>query len=254
MSDPRRPFGDTSASIAAFNATMGQYQQEVVRWNRQINLVSRKDTLMRVAELIGQCRDAWNLLAAAEMEEWAAEDPLWYFDLGSGGGLPGFVWHQLMMSRYVWNQTWLVEPREKRAWFLERLNHITPDRPLKVWCRRWGEVGSDIQALPPSRIVVSIKALKLTDRDVLAGLGCLVGDNELKEGTTVVIARFYPGGQRWSNRLAAELGIKREIVRCGFADFEPTKQHVLAPARPRPLSAASLVVSCYIVSCGGCST
>ena len=94
------------------NVSMGKFQQELVRWNRQINLVSRKDTLGRVAALIEQCRASWRLLVEAELGAWSLADPVLYFDLGSGGGLPGFVWHQLLVSRFGAPASYLVEPRE----------------------------------------------------------------------------------------------------------------------------------------------
>ncbi|MFT7699682.1 MAG: 16S rRNA G527 N7-methylase RsmG, partial [Candidatus Krumholzibacteriia bacterium] len=57
-------------------AAMGRYQQEVVRWNRQINLVSRKGTLGLVATLIRQCRDSFSVLLDAELQQASPELPV----------------------------------------------------------------------------------------------------------------------------------------------------------------------------------
>jgi hypothetical protein len=244
-----------------FNAAMGQFQQEVVRWNRQINLVSRKGTLARVAELIGQCRDAWMELNSAEFSGWDAADSVWYFDLGSGGGLPGYVWHQLLSARFDNLKTWLVEPREKRAWFLERLNKITPERPLQVWNARWCETpsagglgssdlgSSDLgpSGLAPARVLISMKALRLSDPVVLAGLEAALGEAALPAGGVVAIARFYPPQQKWTSGLAEELEIATAAVVVGGVTYQPVRQEVVSPKSKHPM-AASLVLSTYEVS------
>ena len=234
-----------------FNAAMGQFQQEVIRWNRQINLVSRKGTLARVADLIGQCRDAWMELNSAEFASWDAADSVWYFDLGSGGGLPGYVWHQLLSARFDNLKTWLVEPREKRAWFLERLNKITPERPLQVWNARWcetpavGDLGQSDMA--PAKVLISMKALKLSDPVVLAGLEAALGEATLPAGGVVAIARFYPPDQKWTSGLAEELEIATGALVVGGVTYQPVRQEVVSPKSKRPM-AASLVLSTYEVS------
>ncbi len=229
-----------------FNAAMGQFQQEMVRWNRQINLVSRKGTLGRVADLIGQCREAWAGLSGVELGGWDKEDPVWYFDLGSGGGLPGYVWHQLLAARFDNLQTWLVEPREKRAWFLERLNKIAPEQPHQVWNARWGE--SPAAGGPaPSRVLISMKALRLSDPVVLAGLDVARGESALPEGGVVAIARFYPPKQQWTPGLVEELEIASEAMTIGDYIYSPIRQQVISPKSKHP-TAASLVLSVYEVS------
>lgn len=234
-----------SETLRAFNAAMGQYQKDVVRWNRQINLVSRQDTLARVAGLIGQCRDAWRELDGDVLGGWSAGDPVWYFDLGSGGGLPGYVWHHLLGSKHPRLETWLVEPREKRAWFLERLNHIAPDKPVRVSNSRWGGGVCELVETPRN-ILISLKALRLTDSEVMAGLILAAGDKALVSGTGVVIARFYPPKQAWSDELARELGIPCGQLEVSGALFENQRRWVLPPKVQDP-SAAALVVSSYIV-------
>ncbi len=231
---------------SAFNAAMGKYQLEVVRWNRQINLVSRQDTQGRVAGLISQCRATWSMLVEAELAGWSEGGPVWYFDLGSGGGVPGFVWHQLLAMRFTHSNTWLVEPREKRAWFLERLNQITPERPLRVWNARWGETpGGDGE--PPLNILISLKALRMSDPKVIGGLARAVTGSCLSRDGRVVIARFYPPQQRWTKDLATELEFSSEPIVAGGYKYQPLGQQVLSPKHTQP-TAAALVISTYQIS------
>ncbi len=234
-----------SDSTADINAVMGRYQKEVVRWNRQINLVSRQDTLSRVASLIGQCRAAWAELDQAVLNEWGPVDSVWYFDLGSGGGLPGYVWHQLMAARFTRLNTWLVEPREKRAWFLERLNSITPDIPVLVSNSRWGETECR-DSEEPQNILISLKALHLTDPEVVTGLIAANGGAAISAGTKIAIARFYPPAQQWSPELTDELCISTDKTEVGGLLLRPETQTVLAPTA-KQTAPASIVLSTYLV-------
>ena len=227
---------------------LARYQQEVVRWNRQINLVSRQDTSLRVAELIGQCRDTWAELEARYLKEIVAESPFWYFDLGSGGGLPGYVWHLHLNERSRNVVTRLVEPREKRAWFLERLNQLTPDRPLEVWNGRWGEFAIETSPgegeVRPAQVLISLKALRLTDPEVLEGLSIAAKEGALIDGAEVLIARFFPPDQRMTPALVRELGISDKPLTSGHYIYSPLRRGVVAPKGRRALTAA-LVVSSY---------
>jgi len=231
---------------------MGRYQQEVVRWNRQINLVSRKGTLSLVATLIRQCRDAFAVLWESELREVATGSPVWYFDLGSGGGLPGYAWHHELSILLPELKTWLVEPREKRAWFLERLNQITPEQPVEVLEGLWGDCRPDVDGLAaPGVILVSLKALRLSDAVVLQGISDSLGESSGAAGKPldlagcrVLIARFYPPEQAWDTGLQAELAPLERTAGVGVYKFAPGGQAVLSPRRTgRP--SASLVVSRY---------
>jgi len=229
-----------------FNAAMGQFQQELVRWNRQINLVSRKDTSSRVARLISQCRGAWQRLNDEELGAWTADGLTWYFDLGSGGGLPGYVWHLLLAGRFGRLESLLVEPREKRAWFLGRLNAITPETVVGVGHGRWGDVAQK-GAKAPNNVLISLKALRLSDFEVLDGLISACGSVGLPVGCEVVIARFYPPEQQWTSELALELGASGENIELGASVFQAKAQRVLSPGPGQDFGAA-LVVSSYCVS------
>lgn len=230
-------------SSPGFRAAMDRFQQELVRWNRQINLVSRQDTQARVAALISQCHRAWSALAGAELDKWRFDDSVRYFDLGSGGGLPGYVWHQLLAERFFHMRTWLVEPREKRAWFLERLNQITPQHPFVVWNTRWSETPPTL-VTGATNILISLKALHLSDSKVLGGLVRTAGGESGLSGARIVIARFYPPGVGGSEELAEDLGFAAGPIQILGVDLAPLGQRVL-PLSPDPVDSASLVLSSY---------
>jgi hypothetical protein len=196
---------------------LDDYRNLILRWNNQINLISRQDAADRLDGLIHQCRNGWDRLSASGSCGLMEASRLWYFDLGSGAGLPGFVWHNQMVAAGLPARTLLVEPRQKRAWFLERAAHLVSPGQLQVLANRWGEIGKDdlsgiVSEPPPSHIVISLKALRLPDSSVLEGLvpflelaeSCAIGEGlEI----TLLIVRFYPPDQEWSEDLAGVLDI-----------------------------------------------
>lgn len=231
---------------AALEKMLEQYRQQVLRWNQQINLVSRRDSEETLEDLVCQCREAWDGLMEAENLE--AAGPLWYFDLGSGGGLPGFVWHAQAEAANLTIRTWLVEPREKRAWFLNRLNSLLGENPISVMEGRWGEIdqfGPRASEITPSVALVSLKALHLTDSEVLAGLAPVLADSEAVDPVRVLIARFYPPEQAWTAVLAEDLGIPSAGEAPSFdgLTFEGRGGSILPPEAPE---GASLVLSEYL--------
>lgn len=230
------------------------YREQVLRWNRQINLVSRQDTAGRLERLILQCRHGWTHLAETALKDISPESRLWYFDLGSGGGLPGFVWHMQAATAGIPIRTLLVEPREKRAWFLDRLNGLDGAAPLGVWADRWGAavgedpwpaIGKDPELNQPTHILVSLKALHLTDSEVVEGLlPYLPPARNTIKAPKILIARFYPPGQAWDEELAQNLEIppSEEVRAFPGWEFRGMGGSVLLSRSPR---GASLVLSPY---------
>jgi hypothetical protein len=224
--------GPPSDSLAA-------YRDEVLRWNRQINLISRQDSGQQLDELIEQCRRAFAAVFAAEAA--ALRGSVLYCDLGAGGGLPGFVWHERLLRDAGRVESWLVEPREKRAWFLERVARLAGPPAYGVLRGRWGEVkaGSD---QPVDVALVSLKALFLSDLEVLEGLAKLRADPATLPAR-VVIARFHPPGTEWSDALARRLGWAG--VGRAAGPWQGASAEALAVAGARG-STASIVVSRYV--------
>lgn len=231
---------------ASLEKVLEQYRQQVLRWNQQINLVSRQDSADTLEDLVCQCREAWDGLMEAENLE--SVGPLWYFDLGSGGGLPGFVWHAQAEAAGLPIRTCLVEPREKRAWFLNRLNSLLVENPVSVLAGRWGEIdhfAPETTEINPSTALISLKALHLTDSAVLAGLAPVLGDSGTADPIDILIARFYPPEQAWTVVLAEDLGIPTEGETHTFGDLvlEGRGGSILPPESSE---GASLVISKYI--------
>ena len=233
---------------------LDDYRNLALRWNRQINLVSRQDTADRLDNLILQCRNSWDRLIGSDTGGLTNPARLWYFDLGSGGGFPGVVWHVQMMAAKIPVTTFLVEPREKRAWFLERVAlQVGPDA-LHVINNRWEEALKDGWEKPnlsvrPSHVLISLKALKLSDAKVLRGLSPFleagnVVDAAEEDRPTIVIARFHPPDQEWNPGLAGELGIPSagHLHATPSCIFRSEGGRILGPAT---LPGASLVLSEY---------
>ncbi len=182
MTGPQTP--DLEFRLRLFTA-------EIARWNTQINLVTRVDTRRCLGNLMDQCRDAWSLVSTALGAEPGFGDHL-YADLGSGNGLPGMVWACARDDAGHAGRTVLVEPRDKRAWFLRRTARELNLSRVDVQTARWGE-----EALPEhlgdvSGLVVSLKALRLTDLEVMVGLQESVTLERGLESVTIV--RFLEPG------------------------------------------------------------
>lgn len=234
---------------------LDSYREQVLRWNRQINLVSRQASAGLLERLILQCRNGWVRLMEADLGDLSPDSRLWYFDLGSGGGLPGFIWHAQTTEAGIPVRSLLVEPREKRAWFLDRLNGLAEVAPFGVWDERWGgDTGGDpwlsadkTDGLDiPTHILVSLKALHLTDPEVLEGLAPFMpADLGGSEPPKLLIARFYPPGQVWSEELAQNLEIppSGETRTLPGWEFQGKGGSVLLAHSPR---GASLVLSPYV--------
>lgn len=92
------------------------YQRELVKWNRKINLVSREASEQQLAE--SHFLDSLTLVPL--LADAAAVDPgrpMALLDIGSGAGFPALVlktaWPALAVT--------LVEPRQKRVFFLKQV-------------------------------------------------------------------------------------------------------------------------------------
>lgn len=198
-------------------ALLGAYRGELLRWNRQINLLSRRDTAATADHLIGQCADAFELWWEASGSGLAAGGRLRWFDLGSGGGLPAFVWLALLAERGVRAEATLVEPRAKRAWFLERLAQLPGAPKFGVVAARWGDgvgflappgaaAGADA-APAETPILFTLKALRLPEAMILGGLGEALPLENLAAGAEIEIVRFQPAVGVTAAGLAKDLGV-----------------------------------------------
>ena len=85
------------------------YLQELLRFNRSTNLISRMDPELRAVALMQECVRAGLGLSALPGGPW--------LDLGSGGGFPGVILGCLCPEQSIV----LLERRRTRAEFLERV-------------------------------------------------------------------------------------------------------------------------------------
>lgn len=216
-----------------------RFRQEVRRWNESINLVSRRGTGERIDALFAQCTDA--------LRDWEIhEGPLGlkptgrhilYIDIGSGGGFPAATWHEVLAEEAGRLRTVLVEPREKRAWFLERIaRELTAPGP-EVHACRWGEVPNPATS-SPDLLVVSLKALRLADEQILGGLAPFLAPGSKVD---LAVARFHPSDQKWSDELVSSL----EIPESGAITKEDEWSAEATDSGLVPGKRASLVVSRY---------
>jgi rRNA small subunit methyltransferase G len=134
---------------------------------------------------------------ADALASWRRGPRFRYIDLGSGGGFPGLVWHDVFAQdprlTPVFMGTDLVEPRTKRAWFLEQASRAMGLDHIEVVEESWTPAVSSCSEFgEPELTLISMKALHLTDEQVLAGLSSYAVH---LSGSDVVIARFVSG---WS--------------------------------------------------------
>jgi hypothetical protein len=162
-------------------------EREILQWNRQINLVTRVDTAQQVSVLLAHCLEAWQLLARR------LGDVAWfrsgaYLDLGSGAGFPGLVWALARAAAGHSGPVTLVEPRGKRAWFLRRTARLLGLEDVAVAEGRWGDPALGVVGIGPGPVLLSLKALRLTDSEVLQGLQLVKGAADLP--VEVMVVRF----------------------------------------------------------------
>ncbi len=170
---------------------LARLQAEILRWNQQISLVSRVDPEQTVVDLLSECQRAWaQVTERLEQQGWERE--ACWFDIGSGAGLPGLVWAALAQHGGWPGPFIMVEPRDKRAWFLKRAARAMGLERTSVLSGRWGEVDAPADVAGAQCAVLSFKALRMGDRDALAGVAA---DRRLDAIWRVAIVRFLGIGE-----------------------------------------------------------
>jgi 16S rRNA (guanine527-N7)-methyltransferase len=121
MTNPYR--NDVSAVLAAVDdlvprvdtRTLELYVEEIVRWNPQLGLVSKRNTPQVIARLFRESVALWDFVTAAAAP--AGEAIGRVVDIGSGAGFPGLVWSMLDPGLSVE----LLERRARKVTFLDRV-------------------------------------------------------------------------------------------------------------------------------------
>jgi 16S rRNA (guanine527-N7)-methyltransferase len=101
--------------------SLAHYVGDILRWNDELGLVSKKDPIAACERLVIESAEFGGVVAEALT---AGESRIRVADVGSGAGFPGIVWRWLFPE---WELT-LVERRDRKAAFLE---HIVPHLRLQ---------------------------------------------------------------------------------------------------------------------------
>ncbi|MDY0110876.1 MAG: class I SAM-dependent methyltransferase [Candidatus Krumholzibacteria bacterium] len=206
----------------AFEDRMETLRREILKWNRKINLVSRVATENRLDALLEECERAWRLMRARYGNApWFLEGQ--YVDLGSGAGLPGLVWAAAREREGYPGAVFLVEPRGKRAWFLQRTTRQMSLQRVTVVRERWEARTLPDSWTPSQSVLFSLKALKLSDGEILKALTSREPPGEVP--VVVAIVRFLSTGagpdldDRASQRtIADDAGSPYRMIDRDYAD------------------------------------
>ena len=95
--------------------TLRVYVEELVHWNPQLGLVSKRETPRVVARLLRESVLLWDFVAGAAPPPGGRVRRV--LDIGSGAGFPGLVWSLLDPGLSIE----LLERKERKAAFLERV-------------------------------------------------------------------------------------------------------------------------------------
>lgn len=197
--------------------SLDRFRDEVLRWNRSFSLVSRQDPEGQTDRLIRECVQGADALGA-ELADLAPAARILYVDLGTGGGFPGLLWALLLPERLPpdarLQETHLVEPREKRAWFLDRTARALGLEDVSVHAVRWGQ-GGPLTRRRADLLVVSMKALHLPDSDLLAQAAAMAPG---WEGSLLVV-RFVTAQDAHSRTFDPALGAPAE------SSLDPARPH-----------------------------
>jgi 16S rRNA (guanine527-N7)-methyltransferase len=94
------------------------YLAEIIRWNPQLGLVSKRSTGASLQRLVRQSAELWAFVSG--QLDGSHSTRVRVVDIGSGAGFPGVVWKLLRPQIAVA----VVERRQKKLLFLERVRSI----------------------------------------------------------------------------------------------------------------------------------
>jgi 16S rRNA (guanine(527)-N(7))-methyltransferase RsmG len=92
------------------------FLEELLAWNPQLGLVSKRDTPSVTVNVIHRCVEMWELIGKHAKDS-SRDEPRNVADIGSGAGFPGLIWKLMAPGLRVT----LIERKSRRAFFLERV-------------------------------------------------------------------------------------------------------------------------------------
>ncbi len=92
------------------------FLEELLDWNPQLGLVSKRETPFVTAYVIRRCVEMWDFIVDHARDN-ARDEPRDIADIGSGAGFPGLIWKLMTPGLRVT----LIERKDRRAFFLERV-------------------------------------------------------------------------------------------------------------------------------------
>lgn len=203
-----------------------RFSAEVLRWNERFSLISRIEPERRLELLVDECRAAWDVLHGSSglLASEGTPQSLLMVDLGTGGGFPGLVWHLLSWEsgRKDFRETLCFEPREKRAWFLDHCARLLGCERFSVVQAAWDVRTPSAERLPADltgleRVVISMKALRLTDQEVLSAWRRFAGPGPRP---SIWIVRFVGEGFQLDAEAKKSLALPPAI----HSDVEPASR------------------------------
>ena len=160
-------------------AALVKYAQELIKWNRRVNLIAKNTSLQDVVEK--HFLDSLTLLPV--LEDYM-EDQAFLLDVGSGAGFPGLVIKAVCPNRPVI----LLEPRQRRVSFLNHIVRVLNLTDIHVIPERTDDFDSFSH---PSFAVITGRAVA----DVTAFLGMVQA--LAIPGTLVVCMQGLSGKKQW---------------------------------------------------------
>lgn len=124
---------------------LGSYLDNLIRWNRVMNLVGASTWQRALRELVV---DSFYLDAFLRRPEACPAEAPQCWDLGSGAGLPGIPLRMLWQA----GEYWLVESREKRAMFMRTMLARHPLAGTQVF---HGRAEAFMAGRAPADIIIS---------------------------------------------------------------------------------------------------
>ena len=163
-------------SFKDYREKIDLYISELKKFNRTINLISRKDIDQIKARHIDDSEYSFRLFRTVKR----ISDEYSLYDLGSGNGLPGVVW-AILDPRH---STTLVEIDQRKSEFLKYIVHKLKMTHVNVYCGDFRGI-----SYPKNAIFIMRSFMKIYD---------FLSESPFEEG-------FFIKGSTWNMELGVDI-------------------------------------------------